>query len=186
MKPRGRPSSPDAIKKVTENLEVQSKHGVFQWLRRGIAVPSCNQCIFSSECEQFKKGSQCEVVLGMHDEIYREVMELGYLGFTDQLLVSNFVRNYCALVIIDKWIASVGPFQAGDDGLRVQPILEYKASLERLVLKYADALGIGPQARARLQLTNIQTFNFAEALQKAKPASTEADIIIQDNEADNE
>jgi phage terminase small subunit len=81
---------------------------------------------------------------------------------------------------VEKWIANVGPFQISKEGIDVQPILKIKTSYERLVLKQADALGIGPQARARLNLTTVTAFNFAEALQKAKPITNQTAKIIAD------
>jgi len=187
MKNKGRPTSPEAIEKVSKNLKVQSSHGVFLWMRKGIPTPNCNQCIFSSECEYYKKEKQCKVTLEIYDEIFSEILELGHISYTDQLLAANFAKNYCALVMIDKWVAHIGPFSVGKDGLKAQSILEYRTSLERTLLKYSDALGINPQARARLNLTNVQSFCFAEALSKVKPINDEtAKIIIpQEDESDN-
>ncbi|MFZ2882074.1 MAG: hypothetical protein WA019_03290, partial [Candidatus Moraniibacteriota bacterium] len=101
----------------------------------------------------------------------------------DKFIVDRFVKNFCFLVIIERWVANVGPFHIKDSGLDVQPILAMKTSYERLVLKQAEALGIGPQARARLNLTNVQSFCFAEALQRARPINNQtAKVIIQDDE----
>ncbi len=187
---RGKPTSPEAIKNVTDNLEVQRSHGAFEFLRTGIApVPSCSQCIFSAECQYFKKESKsCQAVLEAQDEIYSEIANLGYMTPTDMLIADRFVKNFCFLLIVEKWLASVGPFQIHDKGLDIQPVLNIKTNYERLVLKQADALGIGPQARARLNLTNVQSFCFAEALQKAKPINDQtAKIIInQEDESDNQ
>lgn len=187
---RGKPASPEAIENVTKNLEIQRSHGAFEFLRTGIApVPSCSQCIFSSECEYFEKGRKdCKAVLEAQDEIYSEISSLNYMTKTDMLIADRFVKNFCFLLIIEKWLASVGPFQIHDKGLDIQPVLNIKTNYERLVLKQAEALGIGPQARARLNLTNVQSFCFAEALQRAKPINDEtAKIIIpQKDESDNE
>lgn len=187
---RGKPASPEAIKNVTKNLEVQRSHGAFEFLRTGIApVPSCSQCIFSAECEYFGEGRKdCKAVLEAQDEIYSEIADLGYMTPTDLLIADRFVKNFCFLLIVEKWLASVGPFQIHDKGLDIQPVLNIKTNYERLILKQAEALGIGPQARARLNLTNVQSFCFAEALQRAKPINDEtAKIIIpQKDESDNE
>jgi len=187
---RGKPASPEAIENVTKNLEVQRSHGAFEFLRTGIApVPSCSQCIFSAECEYFEKGRKdCKAVLEAQNEIYSEIADLGYMTPTDLLIADRFVKNFCFLLIVEKWLASVGPFQIHDKGLDIQPVLNIKTNYERLVLKQAEALGIGPQARARLNLTNVQSFCFAEALQKARPISdaTAKIIIPQKDEDDNE
>lgn len=189
---KGRPTSPEAIEKVTKNLEVQRKHGAFEFLRKNVApVPSCSQCIFSAECEYFQKnGKSCKAVLEAQEEIYSEIVNLGYMTPTDMLIADRFVKNFCFLLIIERWLASVGPFHVKDKdrGLDIQPVLNIKTNYERLVLKQAEALGIGPQARARLNLTTVQTFNFAEALQRAKPINNEtAKIVIQrEDETDNE
>lgn len=183
---KGRPTSPEAIENVTKNLEVQRSHGAFEFLRTGIApVPSCSQCIFSQECKYFEKGSKsCKAVLEAQDEIYSEIANLGYMTPTDMLIADRFVKNFCFLLIVEKWLASVGPFHVKDKdrGLDIQPVLNIKTNYERLVLKQADALGIGPQARARLNLTNVQSFCFAEALQRAKPISDQTAKIIIDKE----
>jgi hypothetical protein len=187
---RGKPTSPEAIKNVTKNLEIQRSHGAFEFLRTGIApVPSCSQCIFSAECKYFEKGSKtCKAVLEAQEEIYSEIASLNYITSTDLLIVDRFCKNFVFLLIVEKWLASVGPFQIHDKGLDIQPVLNIKTNYERLVLKQAEALGIGPQARARLNLTNVQSFCFAEALQRAKPINDEtAKIIIpQKDEDDNE
>lgn len=185
---RGKPASPEAIKNVTKNLEVQRSHGAFEFLRTGIApVPSCGQCIFSAECEYFKKGSKdCKAVLDAQDEIYSEIANLGYMTQTDLLIADRFVKNFCFLLIVEKWLASVGPFKIHDKGFDVQPVLNIKTNYERLVLKQAEALGIGPQARARLNLTNVQSFCFAEALQRAKPINDETAKIIIPKKDDND
>lgn len=180
--PRGKPTSPEALEKVAKNLNVQRSHGAFEWLKTSNPVPTCNQCILASECPYKLKGQKCQVVLDMYDEIFSEVMNLGRFNYTDQLLIDRFVKNHILLFIIEKWVASVGPFRIEDGDLKVQAIMDYKNDVERVVLRYADSLGIGPQARARLQLTSIQTFNFAEALQKAKPI---AGITIPKDENDN-
>lgn len=182
---RGRPTSPEAIKRVTQNLPIRRTHGAFDFLRKGIApVPSCSQCIFSAECEYFQQGSKtCKAVLEAQDEIYAEISSLNYMTPTDMLIADRFVKNFCFLLIVEKWLASVGPFQVHGKGLDIQPVLNIKTNYERLVLKQADALGIGPQARARLNLTTVQTFNFAEALQRAKPINNQtAKIIIEEDE----
>lgn len=182
---RGKPASPEAIKNVTKNLEVQRSHGAFEFLRTGIApVPSCSQCIFSAECKYFEKGSKsCKAVLEAQEEIYSEIASLNYITSTDLLIVDRFVKNFCFLLITERWLASVGPFQIHDKGLDIQPVLNIKTNYERLILKQAESLGIGPQARARLNLTTVQTFNFAEALQRAKPINNNtAKIILEDDE----
>ncbi|MFW5871712.1 MAG: hypothetical protein ACOCUT_01260 [bacterium] len=173
--------SEEGIEKVKKNLKTQRKHGAFEFLRKNIApVPSCNQCIFSSECDYYQKGQkQCKAILELQEEIYDEIVQLDYIRQTDKYMVDRFVKNICFLIIIERWIASVGPFQVGNDGVDVQPILKVKTSYERLVLKQADALGVGPQARARLNLTNVQSFCFAEALQKARPDNT-GELFIED------
>lgn len=187
---RGKPTSPEAIKNVTKNLEIQRSHGAFEFLRTGIApVPSCSQCIFAGECGYFKKGSKsCKAVLEAQDEIYAEIASLNYMTKTDMLLTDRFCKNFCFLLIVEKWLASVGPFHFSDkEGFDIQPVLNVKTNYERLVLKQAEALGIGPQARARLNLTNVQSFCFAEALQRAKPITdaTAKIIINQEDEPDN-
>ena len=177
--------SDDSLDAVKKNLEVQRKHGAFEFFRTNVApVPSCNQCIFSSECKQFQKDQKhCRAILELQEEVYAEIIGLDYIRPIDKFIVDRFVKNFCFLIIIERWIANVGPFQANDQGLDVQPILATKTNYERLVLKQADALGIGPQARARLNLTNVQSFCFAEALQKARPINNQtAKIIIQDDE----
>lgn len=176
----------DAVK---QNLEVQRKHGAFEFFRTNVApVPSCNQCIFASDCEYFKKGQrQCKAILELQEEIYSELFDLEYIRPIDKYIIDRFVKNFCFLIIVERWIANVGPFQIKESGLDVQPILAIKTSYERLVLKQADALGIGPQARARLNLTNVQSFCFAEALQKIRPINNQtAKIIIgNDDEEDS-
>jgi len=183
---RGKPTSPEAIENVTKNLKIQRFHGAFEFLRTGIApVPSCGSCIFSAECKYFEKGSKsCKAVLEAQDEIYSEIASLNYITSTDLLIVDRFCKNFVFLLIVEKWLASVGPFQIHDKGLDIQPVLNVKTNYERLVLKQAEALGIGPQARARLNLTTVQTFNFAEALQRARPINNNtAKIILDDHDA---
>jgi hypothetical protein len=182
---RGKPTSPEAIKNVTKNLEIQRSHGAFEFLRTGIApVPSCSQCIFSQACEYFEKGSKsCKAVLEAQEEIYSEIASLNYITSADLLIVDRFVKNFCFLLITERWLASVGPFQIHDKGLDIQPVLNIKTNYERLVLKQAEALGIGPQARARLNLTTVTAFNFATELQKVKPIDNQsAKIILKDDE----
>jgi len=188
--PRGRPTSPEALEKVAKNLEVQRTHGAYEWMRRGIApVPGCSQCIFSTECEHFEKDQKhCRAVLELQDEIYSQISGLNYITETDKYIVDRFVKNFCQLLIIEKWIASVGPFKVTEKGLTIQPVMDYRNGIERLVLRQADALGIGPLARARLNLTNVQSFCFAEALQRAKPIRNETAklVIPEEDESDNE
>ena len=182
---KGRPTTEEGIKAVTENLEVQRKHGAFEFFRTNVVpVPSCSQCIFASDCEYFEKGQkQCLAIKELQEEVYEELVALKYMKLEDRFLIDRFVKNFCFLIIIERWIAHVGPFQANADGLDVQPILKIKTHYERLALKQADASGIGPQARARLNLTNVQSFCFAEALQRTKPINNQtAEIIIQDEE----
>lgn len=174
----------DAVKK---NLSVQRKHGAFEFFRKNVApVPSCNQCIFASECEYYQKDQkQCRAILALQDEIYEELFDLEYMRPVDKYIVDRFVKNFCFLVIIERWIANVGPFQANDSGLDVQPILSIKTSYERLVLKQAEALGVGPQARARLNLTSVQGFCFAEALQRVKPINNRTTGLMTQSDEDS-
>lgn len=180
--------TPERIETVSNNLDVQRKHGAFEFLRKNVApVPNCSQCIFSSECEYYKKGqTQCRAILELQGEIYQEISELSYIRNEDLYLVDRFVKNFCFLVICEKWLSSVGPFQVKKDGLDVQPIMTVKIGYERLVLKEAEALGIGPQARARLNLTNVQSFCFASELQKAKPINESTARIIVDDKDDED
>jgi hypothetical protein len=185
---KGRPTSPEAIEKVTKNLEVQRSHGAFEFLRTGIApVPSCNQCIFSAECKYFQKESKsCQAVLEAQDEIYSEIASLKYITSTDLLIADRFVKNFCFLLVVEKWLANIGPFRIHEKGFDIQPVLNIKTNYERLILKQAESLGIGAQARARLNLTTVQTYNFAQALQMAKPINNDtAKIIIDDYDSTN-
>ncbi len=180
--------SPEGIEKVKKNLKVQRKHGAFEFFRKNVApVPSCNQCIFSSECEHYKKDQKhCKAILELQDEIYNELFELEYIRPIDKYIIDRFVKNFCFLVIVERWISEVGPFKAKEEGLDIQPILAYKNSVERVVLKHADSLGVGPQARARLNLTTVTAFNFAAELQKVKPINNQtAKIIVEDEEEDS-
>ncbi|MFZ2226483.1 MAG: hypothetical protein WA064_03435 [Candidatus Moraniibacteriota bacterium] len=188
LKTAGYNFSEEGLDAVKKNLEVQRKHGAFEFFRTNVApVPSCNQCIFSSECEQFQKDQKhCRAILELQEEIYAEIIGLDYIRPIDKFIVDRFVKNFCFLIIIERWIANVGPFQAGEQGLDVQPILATKTHYERLVLKQADALGIGPQARARLNLTNVQSFCFAEALQKARPINNQTARIISENDEEDD
>lgn len=175
----------EAIKK---NIKPVIKHGAFEFLRKNVApVPNCSQCIFANECEYYKSGqTQCVAILGLQEEIYKEISELSYIRNEDLYLVERFVKNFCFLLIVEKWLASVSPFQVTKDGLSVQPIVAIKTNYERLVLKEAESLGIGPQARARLNLTNVQSFCFADALQKAKPINEQTARIIVENDDDED
>lgn len=187
LKTAGYNFSEEGLEAVKKNLEIQRKHGAFEFFRKNVApVPSCNSCIFSSECEQYQKDQKhCRAILELQDEIYDEIIGLDYIRPIDKFIVDRFVKNFCFLIIIERWIANVGPFQANEQGLNVQPILATKTNYERLVLKQADALGIGPQARARLNLTNVQSFCFAEALQRAKPINNQtARIIVPEEDED--
>ena len=189
LKTAGYNFSEEGLEAVKKNLEVQRKHGAFEFFRTNVApVPSCNQCIFSSECEQYKKDQKhCKAILELQEEIYSEITGLDYIRPVDKYIVDRFVKNFCFLIIIERWIANVGPFQANEQGLDIQPILAVKTNYERLVLKQADALGIGPQARARLNLTNVQSFCFADALQRARPINNQtAQIIVEKDEEDED
>ncbi|MDP1815205.1 MAG: hypothetical protein Q8K92_12215 [Leadbetterella sp.] len=190
---KDRPKSETAIHKFSEksleavkkNLEVQRKHSAFEFFRKNVVpVPSCKQCIFSSECEYFREDQKhCRAVLELQEEIYSEIIDLDYVRPIDKFIVDRFVKNFCFLIIVERWIAHVSPFKVSDSGLDIQPILSMKTSYERLVLKQADALGIGPQARARLNLTNVQSFCFAEALQRAQPITNQtAKIVLPEND----
>gem|GEM_PF-1815731 len=187
LKTAGYNFSEEGLEAVKKNLEVQRKHSAFEFFRTNVApVPSCNSCIFSSECKQFQKDQKhCRAILELQDEIYSEIIGLDYIRPIDKFIIDRFVKNFCFLIIVERWIASVGPFQAGEQGLDVQPIIAIKTSYERLVLKQADALGIGPQARARLNLTNVQSFCFAEALQRARPINNQtARVIVPEKNED--
>lgn len=172
--------SEEGLDAVKQNLKVQRKHSAFEFFRTNVApVPSCKQCIFSSECEYFQEDQKhCRAILELQEEIYSEIIELDYIRPIDKFIADRFVKNFCFLLIIERWIAHVSPFKVSDTGLDIQPILAIKTSYERLVLKQADALGIGPQARARLSLTNVQSFCFAEALQKARPINNQTARVI--------
>ena len=177
--------SPERIETVSKNLEVQRKHSAFEFFRTNVVpVPSCKQCIFSSECEYFREDQKhCRAILELQEEIYSEIIDLEYIRPIDKFIVDRFVKNFCFLIIVERWIAHVSPFKVSDSGLDIQPILSMKTSYERLVLKQADALGIGPQARARLNLTNVQSFCFAEALQRARPITNQtAKIVLPEND----
>jgi len=177
--------SKEGIEAVKKNLRVQRSHGGFEFFRTNIApVPSCEQCVFQSDCKHYKENqTSCKAILELQEEIYADIIDLEYIRPIDKLIVDRFVKNFCFLMIVERWIANIGPFQISKGGIDVQPILKTKTSYERLVLKQADALGIGPQARARLNLTNVQSFCFAEALQKAKPINDQtAKVIIEEDE----
>ncbi|HRZ34017.1 MAG TPA: hypothetical protein P5548_03925 [Candidatus Moranbacteria bacterium] len=185
LKTAGYNFSEAGLEAVKKNLQVQRKHGAFEFFKTNVApVPSCNQCIFSSECKQYQKDQkQCRAILELQDEVYSEIIGLDYIRPIDKFIVDRFVKNFCFLLIIERWVSNVGPFQAKDDGLDIQPILAYKNNVERVVMKLAETLGITPQARARLNLTNVQSFCFAEALQKARPINNQtARVIIPEDD----
>ncbi|NTW15338.1 MAG: hypothetical protein HGA38_03135 [Candidatus Moranbacteria bacterium] len=170
---------------MKKNLVTQRKHGAFEFLRSNVApVPSCDLCILASECEYYRKGQkQCRAVLDLQEEMYEELFVLEQVRPIDRYLVDRFVKNFCFLAVVDRWIANVGPFRVGDDGLDMQPILSTKTKYERLVLKQAEALGIGPQARARLNLTSAQGFCLADALQRVRSSES---VAIEDEAYEEE
>ncbi len=177
--------SPGGLDAVKKNLSVQRKHGAFEFFRKNVApVPGCGQCVVASGCEYYRKDQkQCAAILELQDEMFEDLSNLDHVRPVDKYIVDRFVKNYCFVIVVERWLAEVGPFQATDSGLDVQPVLAAKANHERLALKYAQELGIGPQARASLNLTNVQGYCFAEALQQVKPKhNPTVELLKQDDE----
>lgn len=161
------------------NLEPQTaalKHGAQRMMSRGLAPP-CDRCLWRDECDQYREGEVCIIAETLQAQVFEQVMDEPGLRPVDAYLVHEYSKMVVAMAITDSYVSRTGgPFLPGLEGgiLQTQPALQrWRLGLTSQAVKLANALGITPSTRSRLEQQS--TADAGAALQDALRAAMAAE-----------
>jgi P27 family predicted phage terminase small subunit len=126
------------------------------------------------------------------EQVEAEIMGLKHIKPEDRFVVADFAVTATGLRIADEYIAAQGPFTVDEEGEVAvrEAILDLRHRLSASLMRQADALGLTPQARARLKLADGQggrgglasLLLEAEQIQAARRAAEEEATVEGDFE----
>jgi hypothetical protein len=158
------------MKKVKLNKSLKSlvkiSHGGWSYLRTAI-VPPCKVCLFGKEgqCPRYDpNANDCKVILKMQDKLIKKIMSLPHIQDTDIICISEMVKDWGFLHIIDKWLSVKSPFKEKFDGLEVQEILKIRWTIANSMHRLTESLGLTPSSRAKLKLDSESGGDFGKGI----------------------
>ncbi|UED70684.1 P27 family phage terminase small subunit [Brevibacillus sp. HD3.3A] len=131
------------------------KHGVPGFLQSGLHP--CDKCVKRTKCKGFKKGADCIYLAKYQEDIENQVMDLDYVEEQDRMLVQVLAKDMAAIALCEMYFSVEGLVihDRRKKQLSAQPLVSTYNELKRQVRQSMQALGIGPAARAKLKMEQV-------------------------------
>jgi len=150
-------TNPRSLANLTPEVSAL-KHGANRMMSRGLAPP-CGKCLWHEGCEHYREGGTCVVAETLQAEVFDQVMAEPGLRPVDAYLVHEYSKIVVAMAITDSYVSRTGgPFLPGAENgyLETQPALQrWRLGLTSQAVKLANALGITPSTRSRLEQQSV-------------------------------
>ncbi len=139
------------------------KSGAYSFLKSGL-IP-CEQCLFGKPLEQEEDLCECDQIKKFQEERIIEIQKLPQIKEPDLPLIVSLVREETLQMIIANWIGKEGILSKGSKTNEYQPILKLWYLSINAANRMRDALGLSPQARAKLGVATVIGYDFARRMQ---------------------
>lgn len=137
------------------------KSGAYAFLKSGL-IP-CEQCLFGKPLGE-DGICECSLVKQFQEERIKEVQDLPQVKEQDVPLIISLVREETLQMIIANFLGKKGLIQSKGNH-DYQPILKLWYLSINAANRMRDALGLSPQARAKLGVATAIGFDFARRMQ---------------------
>ncbi|KKX52573.1 MULTISPECIES: P27 family phage terminase small subunit [Brevibacillus] len=131
------------------------KHGVPGFLQSGLHP--CNKCVKSSVCDKYQKGADCYYLNQYQKIIEDRVMDLEYVEEQDRMMAQVLAKDMAGIALCEMYFSVEGMIihDKRKKQLSSQPLVSTYNELKRQVRQTMQALGIGPAARAKLKMEQV-------------------------------
>lgn len=131
------------------------KHGVPGFLQSGLHP--CTKCVKKTSCDKFQKGADCFYLAAFQEEVEKMVMDLDYVEEQDLMLVQVLAKDMAAITLCEMYFSVEGLVihDRRKKQLSAQPLVSTYNELKRSARETMKTLGIGPAARAKLKMEQV-------------------------------
>lgn len=145
------------------------KSGAYTYLKSGL-IP-CEQCLFGKLLPEDEDNCQCSHIKQFQEERILEIQNLPQIKEPDLPIIVSLVREETLQMIIASWLGRVGLINRSSKTMEYQPILKLWYLSINAANRMRDALGLSPQARAKLGVASVIGYDFARRMQEMEEAS---------------
>ncbi len=150
-------------KQIKQRQLAPIKSGAYSYLKSGL-IP-CEQCLFGKPLDEEQDNCQCSQVKQFQEERILEIQKLPQIKEPDLPLIVSLVREETLQMIIANWIGKEGVLTKSSKTMEYQPILKLWYLSINAANRMRDALGLSPQARAKLGVATVIGYDFARRMQ---------------------
>ncbi len=150
-------------KQLKQRQLAPMKSGAYAFLKSGL-IP-CEHCLFGKDIDE-EGTCECSQVKQFQEERIKEIQELPQVREPDLPIIVSLVREETLQMIIANWLGKVGMLNKNSRTMEYQPILKLWYLSINAANRMRDALGLSPQARAKLGVATAIGFDFARRMQE--------------------
>ncbi|MCR8939759.1 P27 family phage terminase small subunit [Brevibacillus laterosporus] len=131
------------------------KHGVFPFLKSG--VHPCNKCVKRNGCDRFEENADCSYLADYQEKIIDSVMDLDIVGEQDRPMAHLLSKDMAVIALCEMYFAVEGLVihDKRKKSLNAQPLVATYNEAKRQARQTMQALGLGPAARTKINLENV-------------------------------
>ncbi len=151
-------------KQLAQRQLAPMKSGAYTYLKSGL-IP-CEQCLFGKPLQE-NGQCECKHIKQFQEVRISEIQNLPQIKDQDLPLIVSLVREETLQMIIANWLGKKGVLikQSGNN-TAYQPLLKLWYLSINAANRMRDALGLSPQARAKLGVATAIGFDFARRLEE--------------------
>ncbi len=138
------------------------KSGAYAYLRSGL-IP-CEHCLFGKQTGE-DGICECSQIKQFQEDRISEIQQLPQVREPDLPIIVSLVREETLQMIIANWLGKAGMLNKNSRSMEYQPILKLWYLSINAANRMRDALGLSPQARAKLGVATAIGFDFARRMQ---------------------
>lgn len=131
------------------------RHGVFPFLKSG--VHPCNKCVKRNGCDRFEENADCSYLADYQEKIIDSVMDLDIVGEQDRPMAHLLSKDMAVIALCEMYFAVEGLVihDKRKKSLNAQPLVATYNEAKRQARQTMQALGLGPAARTKINLENV-------------------------------
>lgn len=149
-------------KQLKQRQLAPMKSGAYAYLKSGL-IP-CGHCLFGKDTDE-EGVCECSQVKQFQEDRIEGIRQLPQVREPDLPIIVSLVREETLQMIIANWLGKVGILNKNSKTMEYQPILKLWYLSINAANRMRDALGLSPQARAKLGVATVIGFDFARRMQ---------------------
>ncbi len=159
-------------KQLKQRQLAPMKSGAYAYLKSGL-IP-CEHCLFGKDTDE-EEVCECSQIKQFQEDRIEEIRQLPQVRELDLPIIVSLVREETLQMIIANWLGKVGILNKNSKTAEYQPILKLWYLSINAANRMRDALGLSPQARAKLGVATAIGFDFARRMQELSEKDEEAE-----------